>query len=171
MKTSTLLPVRLVAALAAALMALTASAQVSLSLTHGDKSFIEKAANAGQEEIDISRAIMDRTTNPQVKAFAQMMVDDHSAAKAALAGIVAVKGVELPISGPDTTEKWSKKSTSDLDQDYVSKMIADHKDAVELFQKEADKGSDMDVKGFARDTLPTIQHHLEMAMDLKNALK
>ena len=50
-------------------------------------------------------------------------------------------------------------------------MVSDHKDAVELFQKEADKGSDLDVKSFARDTLPKLEHHLEMAIDLKKALK
>lgn len=172
MKTSTLLPFRFVTALAVALLALTASAQMpaSPSLTHGDKSFIEKASKSGQEEVDISRAVVDRTTNPDVRAFAQMMVDDHSAANMALTGIASGKGVETPVKGPGETEKWSKKSASDLDQDYVSKMIADHKDAVELFQKEADKGSDMDVKDFARDTLPKLQHHLEMALDLKKAL-
>jgi putative membrane protein len=171
MKTSTLIPLRFVAALAAALLALTASAQMSPSITHGDKSFIEKASKSGQEEVDISQAVVARTTNPDVRAFAQMMIDDHSAANTALVGIASGKGVETPVKGIGETEKWSKKSASDLDKDYVSKMVADHKDAVELFQKEADKGSDLDVKGFARDTLPKLQHHLEMAMDLKKALK
>ncbi len=169
MKTSTL-PIRFVAALAAALLALTASAQTSPSLSHGDKSFMEKAAKAGQEEVDISRAVVDRTTNPDVKSFAQMMIDDHSAANTALVGIASGKGVELPMLKADEADKWTRKSASSLDADYVSKMVSDHKEAVELFQKESDKGSDLDVKGFARDTLPKLQHHLEMALDLKKAL-
>ena len=172
MKTSTLIPLRFVAALAAALLALTASAQMPApSLSHGDKSFIEKASKAGQEEIDISQAVVARTMNPDVKAFAQMMIDDHSAANTALAGIASGKGVETPVKGMGETEKWSKKSAYDLDKDYVEKMVSDHKEAVELFQKEADKGSDFDVKGFARDTLPKLQHHLEMVLDLKKAMK
>jgi putative membrane protein len=170
MKTLTL-PIRFVAALAAALLALTASAQTSSSLTHHDKSFIEKAAKSGQEEVDISRAVVDRTTNPEVKSFAQTMIDDHSAANTTLTGIASNKGVELPMMKMNDADSWMKKSASSLDADYVSKMISDHKDAVELFQKEADHGTDMDTKNFARDTLPKLQHHLEMAMDLKKSLK
>jgi putative membrane protein len=171
MKTSTLMPIRFATAMAAALLAFQASAQTSPTLSHGDKSFLEKAAKSGMEEVDISRAVVERTTNPDVKAFAQMMVDDHSAANSAVASLAGSKGVELPAKDMDDMAKWTKKSASSLDADYISKMVSDHEDAVKLFQKESDKGTDMDTKSFARDTLPKLQHHLEMAMDLKTKVK
>ena len=46
MKTSTLLPIRCAAVIAAAFFTLTASAQTTIK--HADKSFVEKAAKAGQ---------------------------------------------------------------------------------------------------------------------------
>lgn len=169
-KTSPSLALRFTAVLAAALLGLTAAA-ADTTVKHGDKVFIEKAAKSGHEEVAISQVAVERTTNPQVKALAQMMVADHTAAGSQLATIAAAKGVMLPAQDMDDAKKWSKKDTKDFDKDYAEKMVSDHKDAVELFQKQATKGDDADTKAFARDTLPKLQHHLEMAMDLKKSLK
>ncbi len=169
MKSHIVTPLRFTALLATVFLALSASADTSLS--HSDKSFIEKAAKSSTGEVDISRVVADRTMNPEVRTFAQKMVDDHGSANEAIAKLAASKGVDLPARDMDDATKWSKKSGKDLDEDYMDKMVSDHKDAVELFQKEADKGEDAETKAFARDTLPTLQHHLEMAMDLEKTLK
>jgi putative membrane protein len=169
MKSLNVTPIRFTALLATVFLALSASAETSLS--HADKSFIEKAAKCSTGEADISRVIADRTQNPAVRTFAQKMVDDHGSANKALATLAASKGVELPAKDMADANKWSSKSGKGLDEDYMDKMVSDHKDAVELFQKEADKGEDAETKAFARDTLPTLQHHLEMALDLEKTLK
>lgn len=168
MKTSTPRSFRFASLLSAALLALTASAQTSLK--HADKSFIKHAAKAGMEEVDISRVAAARTMNPQVRTFAQMVVDDHTAANAALATIALSKGVTLPAQDMADADKWAKKGGKDFDEDYIEKMLSAHKDAVKLFAKEADTGEDAETKAFARATLPKLQHHLEMAMDLRKTV-
>lgn len=170
MKTSIPLTFRFAALLAGAFFALTATAQTA-DLKHADKSFIEKAAKAGREEVEISRVAVERTTNAQVKLFAQSIIDDHGAVNDKLMSIAAMKGVKLPARDMDDMKKWSKKSGKDFDEDYVSKMVSAHQDAVDLFEKQANKGEDFDTKTFARATLPALQHHLQMALDLKKALK
>ena len=169
MKTSTPLPIRFASVIAAAFLALSAPAQTTIN--HADKSFIEKAAKAGMKEVDISRVAVERTSDPRVRAFAEMLVADHSGANDALATIAASKGVHLPAKDVDGAEKWTKKSGKDFDEDYVEKMVSAHKEAVELFEKEADKGEDAETKAFARATLPKLQHHLEVAIDLKKSVK
>jgi putative membrane protein len=39
-------------------------------------------------------------------------------------------------------------------------MIAGHERSVELYHAEAQGGEDKDLRKFASDTLPTIEHHL-----------
>ena len=39
-------------------------------------------------------------------------------------------------------------------------MIAGHERSVELYSAEAKGGEDKDVRKYASDTLPTIEHHL-----------
>jgi putative membrane protein len=140
------------------------------TLKRADRNFIEKAAKAGQEEVAISQVALDRSTNSQVKEFAQMMVTDHTMAGDSLAALAAAKQISLPAK--EMAEgKWTRKSGKDFDEDYVDKMVSDHEDAVKLFTKEANDGKDTETVEFARKTLPTLQHHLEAAKDLKKTLK
>ena len=50
-------------------------------------------------------------------------------------------------------------------------MVADHKEDVAEFQKQAKSGGDADLKGFASKTLPTLQEHLTMAESTDKAVK
>ena len=137
---------------------------------HSDKSFLEKAGKCGNEEVEISQVAVARSTNPQVKDFAAMMVTDHTAANTELAALASSKGVSVPAKDL-APSKWSKKNSKDFDEDYMGKMVEDHEEAVKLFTKEANDGKDADVVAFARKTLPTLQHHLEQAKDLKKMVK
>jgi putative membrane protein len=42
-------------------------------------------------------------------------------------------------------------------------MVSDHRTDVNEFKREADHGSDPDIKDFAGKTLPTLQEHLQQA--------
>jgi len=178
MKTFIQLPFRLTALVAAAaLVSFSVSAETvasSTTLKHGDRSFIEKAAKSGMEEAEISQVALTRTADTQVRELAQMMVTDHTAANTELGSLAASKGVVLPVRTESAADKWLKKDAKDakdFDEDYVAKMVSAHKDAVELFEKEAKHGDDPDVVAFAAKTLPKLQHHLEMAQSLKKIVK
>jgi putative membrane protein len=138
------------------------------TLSHSDRSFIEKAAKSGMKEVDVSKAVEGRVTDPQVKALAQMMVADHTAANTELMSLAATKGVTIPTDNMKASDKWSKK-TKDLDEDYIKEMKEDHEEAVKLFEKAA-KSDDADIAAFARKTLPALQHHLSMVKELKKTV-
>jgi putative membrane protein len=42
-------------------------------------------------------------------------------------------------------------------------MVEDHKETLDKFQREADKGKDPDVKKFASEHVPILKKHLELA--------
>jgi putative membrane protein len=134
------------------------------ALKHHDRAFMMKAAKAGNKEIAVSQAVMDKLSNPQLKNFAQTMITDHTAAGAELATLAASKNVQLPPADPSIADDWSKK-TGDIDSKYVKEMVSDHEEAVKLFER-GSKSTDADIAAFAQKTLPTLQHHLMMAQDL-----
>ena len=149
---------------------LAVSAYAADGLKHRDHEFVEKAAKSGMEEVSISKVAVDRAQNPQIKDFAQMMVTDHTGANSELTMIATNKAVTLP-EDKTNVEKWSNRSAKDFDQEYIEKMVSDHKEAVELFEKEAKNGEDADLKAFAEKTLPTLQAHLDKAKALKMEVK
>ena len=147
----------------------TPSATTESTVSHSDRAFMKKAAKAGMKEITVSQAVMGNLSNAQLKAFAQQMVTDHTAANAELMALASQKGVELAAKDESSlSDDWSKK-TDDIDRKYVKEMVSDHEEVVKLFEK-ATKSSDPDVAAFAQKTLPTLQHHLMMAQDLKNSI-
>ena len=142
-------------------------------LKHHDRAFLEKAVKAGMQEVMVSQAVIDRLANPRVRELASMMVTDHTAADKDLRKLALSKGVVLEDwdakKNAKLTDKWSDKG-GDLDKKYVHAMVEDHEDAVKLFAKEAEKGEDPEIAAFARQMLPTLQHHLGMAQELKKSL-
>jgi len=137
--------------------------------SRADHTFFEKAAKGGAKEVDVSRAVVERLTNPQVKEFAQTMIATHSDTNAQLTSLAVSKGITLPADSMKIGEKWATKG-GDLDEDYVEEMKDDHEDAVKLYEKAA-KSGDPEVAAFAQKTLPTLLHHLEMAKSLKKSVK
>jgi putative membrane protein len=141
-----------------------------MKLKHADRSFIEKADAAGREEVEISQIAAERATNPDVKKFAQMMVDDHTKANEELASLAAQCGVKLK-EKTKNENKWSKKDAKDFDRDYMKKMVDDHKKVIDVFSKESKDGADENLVDFARKTLPKLQHHLDEAARIENLVK
>jgi putative membrane protein len=174
MKTKTLTLCALLAGLVAtstSLVAANSSHEVHVakdsSIKGHDKTFFEKAAKSGEKELIVSRAVLPNLSNPEVKAFAESMITDHTAANAGLKSLATSKGVTLPVLESKVGEKWVEK-TKNADENYLEEMISDHKDAVELFEK-ASKSEDPEIAAFASTTLPKLQHHLATAKALKKS--
>jgi len=153
----------------------TTSGLTGIGVDKADAEFAVKAANGGMTEIALSQLAVEKAINNKVKDFATMMVNDHSNAGNELKGIANTKNITLPDSVSKDSKKaiddLSKKSVSDFDKAYVSKMIDDHKAAVSLFRDAAKNLKDPDLKAFVDKTLPIIQKHLAAIIDIHDTMK
>jgi len=140
-----------------------------------DDSFVTKAAQGGLAEVELGQLAVQKATNPKVKEFGQKMVDDHTKANDELKAIAGQKGLTMPTQADSKSEstknKLSNLSGAAFDRAYMQDMVSDHKTDVSEFQKEADKGTDPEVKAFASKTLPTLQQHLQLAQETLNEVK
>ncbi len=153
----------LYAALGACVLAV--SAPTAGEAKHSDRSFIEKAAKAGQKEMQISQIAAERASNPRIRDFAQQIVRDDRQMNNDLSGLASTKGVALAVN-EFKLEKWSAKQSTEFDKDYVREMAGDNDDTISLFEKAA-KSDDADIAGFAQKYLPKLQAHLTAAKDFK----
>lgn len=138
-------------------------------LKKADRDFMEKAARASMSEVAISRVAAARTSNPDVRRFAQAMIDDHESAIEHLSRLASARSVALPAKDPHP-DKWEKRDAKSFDKEYLEQMVDDHEKAVKLFEKQAKDGEDADTVAYARTHLPKMQQHLQQATDLKRAL-
>jgi putative membrane protein len=136
-----------------------------------DADFVKVASMANQDEIDAAKAALAKTTNDDVKNFAQHMIDDHTQAGAELKSLADSKNWKAS-DHADVKHKMAIKQMNtlngaDFDKAYATAAVADHQDAVALFKLAADKASDADLKAFASKEVPTFEMHLKMAQDLE----
>lgn len=136
-----------------------------------DKSFLQNAYEDGLAEINMGELGQSKSANPDVKAFAEQMVNDHSKANATLKTLADTKNVSLSSSPSMVAQGKAKlieaRSGADFDKAFAQGMVTDHQKAVAAFEKAASDAKDPDVKNFASQTLATLKHHLSMAEELQ----
>lgn len=141
--------------------------------SYADRSFVKEAAQGGMAEVQLGQLAVQNAMSPEVKAFGQRMVDDHSKANDHLKQVAASMSYTLPdsISSGDKAEadRLSKMTGADFDKAYIRYMVKDHKADVQEFKREAMKGGG-NAKMFASSILPTLEEHLKMAEDLQAKL-
>ncbi len=148
---------------------------MAADLSSADRQFMMSAAHAGATEIQASQAASTKAGSDTVKSFATQMVDDHSKVTDELKALADSKGVQIEAQ-PDkkqqaTINKLNGLDGKKYDKEYAADIgVAAHKDAVALFRKTSMNAKDPDVKSFATKTLPSLEHHLQMAQDLKTSV-
>jgi putative membrane protein len=133
--------------------------------------FLRKAAEKGDDDLRISTIAAQRASRPDVKTFAERIIQHRKSENNELTALAAQKGVELSSpTGPRLESKWSDKDADDFDEDYVDKMIDDYESAADDYEKRA-TSDDPQIAAHARKGLPAIQEHLRLARDLKKSIE
>ncbi len=124
-----------------------------------DVAFVKQATESGRKEVAAARDALPQLKKPELKRIAEMLVSDHSNANARLSKIAESKGWPLPAPQPAAAPA-SGTAASDFDTKWTADMITGHERSVALYRAQAQAGEDRDLRQYARDTLPTIEHHL-----------
>jgi putative membrane protein len=136
-----------------------------------DQAFMMEAARSGLMEVQAATIAQQKAQSPEVKQFAQKLLDDHTKANQELQSLAAQKNVTLPTDmGPKHQAhiaKMQNLSDAQFDRQWMKMQVDHHKKDVREFQKEADRSMDSHVKAFATKTLPTLQEHLQTAQNLQ----
>jgi putative membrane protein len=143
------------------------------SLGEPEVTFMKKAATSDMTEIETSKVALTKATRPDIKQFAQHMVDDHTKLSAQMKQIADAKGVQLPSRDPSVDAMVSKLnglSGAKFDQEYVKGQVAGHRDASKLFHAEATAVKDPSLKQAVAQATPIIDQHLQEAEQLGAAL-
>lgn len=129
-------------------------------LSSKDKDFVQKAYKSNMSEIELGKIAAQKASSDDVKQFAQQMVDEHQRSNDQLEQIAREKGIDLPSSVqiPEQS-RWTNLSGPEFDREYVRHQMKAHKDAVSLFQNEANSGQDPELKSFASNQLSNLEQH------------
>jgi putative membrane protein len=161
------------------------------AVPRADANFVRDASELNNAEIEVSRLAVDRSTNPDVKKFAQTVIDDHTAAGDKLNAIAAQNSIETAPPNPDTArderDKLASKQGADFDRAYVDAMVDGHDTFLSKLGSRVDKRGDgnnatitpeksdnpvtQTVNQWAAETYRAASAHRDQAKALQDTLK
>ena len=130
------------------------------------QTFMMKAIQGNLAEVSMGQLAQQQAESEEVRSFGKQLVTDHSAANQRAMAVAAQMGMTPPTepSKKDRSEqaKMAKMSGAAFDRAFAKHMVADHK--MEIAEhKRAAKMKNNAVAGYATESLPALEKHLEMA--------
>lgn len=143
----------------------------AVTFTTAESHFIAVAAGAGMYEVEAARLALSRASSPQVRSYAQMLLDQHTAANKELMALVSSKGHRvapgLPTELQQKISDLSRMNGTDFDRDFVKMTgVQDHTATIAEFEKARASVGDRDLRAFIDKSLPVLRTHLQQAQDL-----
>ena len=143
------------------------------NITTQDQTFMKQASLSNTVEVNAGNLAATKATNPQVKAYAQSMVSEHTMAQTDLRNLGTTVGTAVT----DTVDpahmvimtQLSGMSGRAFDSAYIYSQVTDHNTTATNFQTEQNSGNRTEVKNYANTYLPHIQMHLTRADSISRA--
>jgi putative membrane protein len=138
--------------------------------------FIKEAANSDMLQIAAATLAQEKG-NAEEKKFAEQMMTDHSKTSSDLKSLVSSGAVmaDIPTALDSSSQKKLDKLRDTRRQAFASEydpmQVSVHKEAVSLFERYSKSGDNPKLKDWAGKTLPTLQHHLDMAEAMNKSRK
>jgi putative membrane protein len=136
--------------------------------------FMTKAASGGMMEVELGKLAQQQAQMKEVKDFAAMMVKDHENVNNELKALAAKHNIALPDSMSndhmDHIKNMRDKKGLDFDKAYMSLMVEDHEEDIDLFESASTNSEieNTEVKAFANKTLQALRQHHERAKQVKD---
>lgn len=140
----------------------------------GGNEFLVEAMQDAMAEIQICELAIERSQNPDVKKFAQSMIDEHGRMGHELEQLAGDKQIEVPRAlRPEqemTVDELSALSGRDFEQRWIQYNIDVHERDTKVFRHYAEDQSDREIAAMARKQGATLAKHLKAAHDLGKKL-
>uniref|UniRef100_UPI0035CB672C DUF4142 domain-containing protein n=1 Tax=uncultured Sphingomonas sp. TaxID=158754 RepID=UPI0035CB672C len=136
------------------------------------REFVQAAAQSDTFEELEAQTVLGQSADPQIRAFAQQMIEAHMQTTAALAAATMRAGLEPPSKAMSSDQaQWLGALQSvrgpEFDRLYVRQQVLAHRSALITEQRYASGGDQLDVKLAAASATPIIASHLQMAEQMQ----
>jgi predicted outer membrane protein len=137
--------------------------------------YLADAYQAGLLEIQLGQLALQKTTNAQVRQFAQRMIDNHTQMNSRVTAVAQQENVTLPSTLSAAQQailtSVSDFSGADFDKAYMDHNVFLHAEVVSKTTVVTERVSDAEIKALAAESLPILQAHLQLAQSIETGLQ
>jgi putative membrane protein len=136
--------------------------------------------HVNQMEIDMGKLAQKQSSNPAVKEYGQMLVNDHQAADKELTGFAKKQSVTIPMDKPkDDAEQKAQQDMKDMaahlrtlkgkdfDTAFLQMMVQGHEMQLTKIDIAIGAVQNPDLVTILRDIKPVLQKHEDKARELQ----
>lgn len=139
----------------------------TVKLTAAEVAFVKEAGAGNAAEIKMGELALKNAASPEVKAFAQMMIKDHTAANNDLALVAKNHNITFPPDAPEKEKALGLKMLdvkgAAFDKAYMNHAVEDHTEDVAEYQKAQGMVKDGKLVAYANKVEPIVAGHLAEA--------
>jgi putative membrane protein len=142
--------------------------------SHDTGAFVDNLVQGNTYEIQAAKIAGQRAKSPDVKAFAHMMVIDHTALGNEAKPVIAKSGKTAPADldqrRKGLLDNLKAAGAGDFDKTYIDQQVAAHQETLSLLQGYAQNGDDAGLKALADKAAPKVQAHLDRGQAIQSKL-
>lgn len=144
------------------------------NVNQADRTFVSNAAKINTAEIQMGELAQTRSTNDSVAMYAQMLIDDHTAAESELDSLATTLSItysdSLSADMIALRDRLSALNGYDFDTAFLNAQIANHNMAITQFETQVNSGSNANIRAYANKYLTSIRQHKAMADSVNSTL-
>ena len=135
-----------------------------------DAEFIKDIAADHSLEQDLAKLASKKAQNPQVKQYAERVLNDHKEMQQLWLAVANKNDMKLT-SGygknhKSKLTKLQKRSGASFDREYMTMEIRNHKDYLDYFNREGQSAHAADVRELVNRHTPALQSHFNLAKQI-----
>jgi putative membrane protein len=135
-----------------------------------DQAFLKSALEGSAAEVQLGQLAQQKSQSPDVKQYAERMVQVHTQLGQQITPIAKRLGVSEP-KGPSKKQKQEiarleALSGPQFDEEYIKAMVRDHQRVVKDFKDEVQLAQDPNVKQVAQADIPVFEQHLQIIQQI-----
>jgi putative membrane protein len=141
----------------------------SASFAADESTFLQDAIQGSLAEVQMGQLAQQNGSSEDVKAFGQTLVTDHSKSVEQASALAKSMNVEVPTEPKSDAQQEYEKlkglKGDEFDKEFAEHMVMDHQKEIEKFEEQAQGGDE--VAQFAKQTLPVLNTHLDLAKKIE----
>jgi len=135
------------------------------------KSFLTEAIEGNLAEVQIGQLAQKLSTSQDIRAFGQMLEQDHTVANQKARAAANAMQIRPPTQ-PNSKQKADYDRLAQLigiefDEQFADHMVMDHKEDIQKYEKAAAMNNP--AGNYAKEALPTLRKHEQTAESLKSS--
>jgi putative membrane protein len=130
-----------------------------------DQDFLNRAVTGTAAQVELGRLAQQQGAVPAVRAFGSQIAAEHARMHARLTSMSQRLGMVPNATAPDLSG-MAALSGPGFDRQFIADQVKNQREALGLFESEAQAGHDPRLRAIARELLPTVRRDLRRTEEL-----